>query len=249
MQSDNSKIHTQFDFDFRIVKIVPDQFEKVLYLLFRNETQHIIKKVSLSESPEISDSIEIDIDEASDLTAAFAHNLVISKITDPSDLKNQEFFILNFDTKHVLNVFKSSRFEEFSEGKVYFRNSSQSRLSENISTIVSPNDAYLILNSNRIKEDEGLHQEIKQYFKSNLNIEVKAPIEYLEYNSTLIFGVQCGVEQVESRIILIDEHKRIIENWLIDSKVEKLPAETFFVYGNFLIFVSDNSRLNFYQLS
>ncbi len=182
--------------------------------------------------------------------------LILSKIIDPGKPEDNEFIIIDAETQEKIKALKGYRFVGFIDDRTCQMEKSQF---ESIQREVidlsefrkkSNTETSNLLQAQLIFPKQELFDSIKAHLKNKVKLDAIAPIEILEYNPYVILCVHFEEgDAMCKRLLILNKEGEIVLNSTLYEKLQKRMADSFFVSGNFLIFVSQFKVLNILNIN
>ncbi|WP_420581238.1 hypothetical protein [Reichenbachiella sp.] len=258
MEAENT--HHQVSFDFPIKSIIPgsdenlllietydDQLKSQTFLLLSFEPLAIIRAISFGE--EYAGLVSKSYDE---------EHLLFIQYSDQNnpDLTNIHTFNWkggepSFSLQNTRIIQSGTTWikvphPHFSNKEIYVDHKSGSKLKE-APPIESDflDDIYYAI---AYPEESEYFQWFVQYFTKH-NITPCRQIEYLKFkNSILISYYENKEGGMINSLAFLDKEGSVLEQVLLDENLQGIGKDTFFVYRNKAIFVTDKNTLNIYDL-
>lgn len=245
----------QIKFEGAITRIEADIFRYNLVVEYRSPNDNkSYGKIDLNEGFSHT-HIKPAFDPSGYHFAALGNGFMIfSRLADPTRQEEQEIVVYDIDSEKAICIIKGRRFSGFQSAESI----EVMHLGfESIKNEIVPLDA------NRTQPESGIetanfqfpnllhrtetkYTELKAMLTGYLDADVVFDIEILECNENLILGVHTKQGDIlEKNLLILDEPSGLKKKIILYAKLSKRTTDTFFVYGNFLIFVSEYDRLHF----
>ncbi|QNL22741.1 hypothetical protein HZR84_12590 [Hyphobacterium sp. CCMP332] len=252
MLKDKSLHAQQITFESAITRIEVDLFTSNIWitqkdkedsiLFFKISANHGFKKEKLNF-----------VQKGKDFILNSVHNdfLILTKIIDPGNPEDNEIIIIDTKSEKKVKIVKGYRFLGFKDystceiEKSGFETTHREAIDLSEFRRNSISKSTNLLHPQLIFPSQELFDSIEKYLNNMVNLELIAPIEILEYNPYVYLCVHFEEEgSMCKRLLILNKEGELIFNSKLYDKLEKRIADSFFVSGNFLIFVSQFNVLN-----
>jgi hypothetical protein len=179
--------------------------------------------------------------------------MIFTKIADPTNQKDQEILVYDIESGKVVKQIKGRNFSGFKSSHEFevihlgFENVRKEKVSleEFRQTSELMNEDFQIEFPYLLHKSDDQYHPMKELIDASIQGELVSEFELLECNEKLLAGVHIKVGTcLEKSILILDEEGVLVKKIDFYSKLDKRTTDTFFVYGNFLIFVSEYQRLH-----
>jgi hypothetical protein len=264
-QQNNSVI--SFPFKGILWKLSLDAPEKVLVLELRDEEERSVhfagidikNKVLLWESQTIGETWWMGLEEAG------GSKVYLHKYKDPQNPQHEGIIVLDIRTGKEIWQDAKRTFLALSEGfviasegedeaKKYFK------LEAKTGKAVQELDTKALFKA-RQKPSEGLQNsfhfsaesahfsKIAGFVKQILNVEPVAGLDYLEYGEQVVISFYLySKDGLENYLLVIDEEGAVKYKECIGTHLKGIALDTFFIFGDLLIFVKGKKELVIFKI-
>lgn len=252
--------HHQVTFDFPIKSIIPGSDENLLLIETNDTAAKNQTFLLLSFNPlEIIQAISFGEEYAGLVTKSFDKNqLLFIQYSDQNNPDLTNIYTFNWNGGVPTFLMQNTRIIEsgdqwikvphphFVNKEVYLDIKSGTELKESpVSEIENRDNMFY---ATAYPEESEYFQWFVQYFTKH-GITPCRQIEYLKIeNSILISYYENKEGGLTNSLALLDKEGTILERILLDEKLQGIGKDTFFVYRNKAIFVTDKNTLNIYDL-
>ncbi|WMJ72941.1 DUF4905 domain-containing protein [Cytophagaceae bacterium ABcell3] len=99
----------------------------------------------------------------------------------------------------------------------------------------------------RYNEGETHYDTVVSYIKDLLEAEPVLAVDYIEHNSNIIVSSHAKSEnRLYLYLLIMDMEGKVKHKQLLETSLKGLSADTFFIYSNALIYISERTKLNLY---
>lgn len=252
MLKDKSIHVEQITFESAITRIEIDLFTSNIWIT-QNDKEDSILFFKISANGGIKKERLNFVQKGKDFILNSVHNdfLILSKIIDPGNPEENEFIIFDAKSEKKVKIIKGYRFLGFiNECTCQMEKSGFETIHREAIDLSEfrqdsiPKSANL-LQAQLIFPKQELFESIEKFLINKVKLELIAPIEILEYNPYVFLCVHFEEEgSMCKRLLILNKEGELIFNSKLYDKLQKRIADSFFVSGNFLIFVSQFNVLN-----
>ncbi|MEP2024639.1 MAG: hypothetical protein ABJH98_10175 [Reichenbachiella sp.] len=252
--------HHQINFDFPIKSIIPGSDENLLLI----ETHDLATKsqtfLLLSFKPfEIIQAISFGEEYAGLVSKSYdAEKLLFIQYSDQNNPDLTNIYTFNWQGGEPTFSLQNTRIIQsgldwikvphphFANKEIYIDIQSGTTLE---SPPISSHEIFSDISyATAYPEDSEYFQWFVQYF-AKYDIIPCRQIEYLKLaEKILISYYEKGTKELNNSLAILNENGEIIENILLEEHLTGIGKDTFFVYRNKAIFVTQKSTMNIYDL-
>lgn len=252
MLKDKSISPHQIIFDSAITRIEVDTYTSYLWITHNDEEDSIhFSKISLENKPNQKKLDFIFKKEHFVLNSVWNDFIIMSKINDPGKPEENEFCIIDAESQDIVEYYKGYRFTGFINEftlqmeKPGFEMVKLEEVDLSKYRNESAKEKTKILQPQLFLPKNELFDSVKSFMSDELQAEIIAPVEMLEYNQNIFASVHRREEDSFTKLlVIINNEGKIIFQAKLYEKLQKRVPDSFFVSGKFLIFVSRFNILN-----
>ncbi len=249
----------QIKFPFSIERIEVDVYKGNLWIKLKDDLKTaILHSIDINELR--VNTIELNVKSYNFVLSA-VHNdfMVFSKITDPAQIRDYEFLVYDLESKSLIKRISDRRFGGFSDSLSITAISTKFEEIHEEKVVLS---SFRTSKDNENQKKESIKQPLavmrgderfeilEHLLKIDFSGEISGAVEILEHNQRIIICVHLkNEEDLIKKILILDQDFKLVYNEDIYTSINRRIADSFFVYANFVIFVSEFSTLNVLSLS
>ncbi len=251
LQDKSIKPH-QITFESAITRIEVDLYSANLWITHNDKEDSIhFSKISMENDPN-REKLNLSFSEENFvLNSVYNDFIIMSKVSDPGKPDDQAFHIIDAKQEVILESYTGWRFSGFiNDTTLQMEKPGFEKMkTENVDlykfrTGEKEIKLELIQPALYMPKNE-LFDSIKDFLEDELKASIIAPIEMLEYNQNIFICVhneEAG--SISKSLIIINKEREVVFKTKLYEKLQKRVPDSFFVSGNFLIFVSQFNILN-----
>jgi len=252
--------HHQVSFDFPIKSIIPGTDDNLLLI----ETADTVYKAQtfllLSFEPlEIIQAMSFADDYAGLVAKSFDSNqLLFIQYSDQNNPDLTNIYTFKWDGGEPNFCLQNTRIIQsgldwikvphphFANKEIYINLESGAELKT--IPLSHPASSYKVSYATAYQEDSEYFQWFVQYFEKH-NIIPCRQIEYLKSGEKLLISYyEKNENELRNSLAILDNDGKILDSILLGEHLKGIGKDTFFVYRNKVIFVTQKSTLNIYDL-
>lgn len=249
MLSDKSINEEIIKFKSPIQNILVDQYRNDFWVVELSKNRTFIrirlKDLQISEH-------KILIEESYNLVEVNNGLIAFKKSHDPSKIEMAGFKIYSVLENEFIRDYEGYRFLNFNGmDSINFSKQHFDKVEYLTDSLELPESAKINQNQSKVMSPEPIHKgqdfynSISEFFEPKLEGKIFGPIDFLEALEHLFFSFHIKQNNTMVKYLLVlDNKKEIIKITKCNENLKKLIPESFFLYSNFLIFVSTFDTLH-----
>jgi hypothetical protein len=242
-----------YHLDANILQVRPDLFSDNLWVIKGDLSSQKVIALKIPEG-KLSECAEIaEIPVGLMLKEVLSGVLIFSELKDPASSDSNRIYCIDSATGNVIYDERGWYFDRTIDRSNFIvkrplKDSIESKtlelddlpfLSTFSSDLMSPN----IINASNM-----MHKDILVLFET-ISENIKGAIEILENRNLILASFHTMVGKKMFKLLaVINEKGQLVQKFEIATELEKYLDESFFVWGNFMIFVQEKKKLRFINL-